>query len=90
MNFLDVVGQFCYFIFVILYIFSCREASIYNIYNIAVFSQLWKGMLSFFKWTTRTSFLVKMVIEVMKELIPFLCVLAGQNMLFATIFIATD
>ena len=31
-----------------------------------------------------------MVIEVMKELIPFLCVLAGQNMLFATIFIATD
>lgn len=64
--------------------------NVYYVYIVAISATLLRGVITLFKLYTPTQYLMEMTVSVLRGLIPFIIVLAGQNMIFATIFIATD
>jgi len=62
----------------------------YRLFIAAIVSISFRGVLTFFNLAPATQFLVKMTIYVIEDLVPFLIMLMGQNMIFAIIFVACD
>ena len=83
---MDLIGYLSYFAFAIAH-FALQEFLSQKIFVLSLGCALFRGTMTFFNLFESTRYLVQMSIGMMKDLIPFLCLLFGQVLIFAILHI---